>query len=143
MRKRKGSPLGFLLFDIDYFKDVNDTHGHGVGDEILQAVGLALVENCRAYDTPCRFGGDEFAVVIGQSEGREALVIAKRLLAGIADIRVTSATASVQITTSAGLVTTASIEGPVVQEQVFKGTDAALYEAKARGRDQIVVGEIT
>lgn len=142
LHDRKGTPLGFLFFDIDRFKAVNDTHGHGVGDGVLQAVGRALQEGCRAYDTPCRFGGDEFAVVIGQCEGREALSVAKRLLAAIAATDIRSGEGSVRVTTSAGLVTTATIEGGALADEIFKGADTAVYAAKARGHGLLVVGDV-
>ena len=69
------------MIDVDHFKDVNDTYGHGVGDQVLRAIGQVATRTCRPYDTACRFGGDEFAVVYSQVEGDVALRAANRLIA--------------------------------------------------------------
>ncbi|HEX8154757.1 MAG TPA: GGDEF domain-containing protein, partial [Thermoanaerobaculia bacterium] len=61
---RHGSPMSLLMLDIDYFKKINDTYGHGVGDQVLQAVGKLLRDSCRVYDVPGRYGGEEFCIVL-------------------------------------------------------------------------------
>jgi PleD family two-component response regulator len=81
--ERVGQPAALLLLDLDRFKLVNDEHGHGVGDELLRGVGAAIRAGCRPYDTPARFGGDEFAVVFTQTEGDGARTAAERVLAAI------------------------------------------------------------
>jgi len=142
MNERNRLPIALLLFDLDHFKDVNDAYGHLVGDEILKGVGHTLSGNCRVYDTPGRFGGDEFGVVMSHCEGAQALAVGKRLLAAVAAVEVESEGRRVRIGTSAGLVTSARFEAPVEASALFKAADDALYAAKARGRGNLVVGDI-
>ena len=74
---RMGQPITLLMIDIDHFKRINDSHGHGIGDEVLRQVGSAIRVACRPYDTACRFGGDEFAVVFSDTQGFDAEQAAK------------------------------------------------------------------
>jgi len=78
--KRNRVGLVLVIFDIDHFKQINDRYGHGVGDEALQRIGELLLNQCRPYDSVYRFGGDEFAVIFGQTDGPGAVVAAERIL---------------------------------------------------------------
>jgi diguanylate cyclase (GGDEF)-like protein len=137
---RMGHPIGFILFDVDHFKRINDACGHAVGDDVLRMIGRTVRGRCRPYDTACRFGGDEFGVLFGQTEGDEARQVAQRLLAAIADGELEVGDGTVRITVSAGLATTAEFDGPLDPGDLFKAADAALYRAKAEGRNRLCVG---
>jgi diguanylate cyclase (GGDEF)-like protein len=137
--ERVGQPAGVLLLDLDHFKAVNDRYGHGVGDEILRRVGAAIRSCCRPYDTACRFGGDEFAVVYTQAEGMDARRAVVRVLDAIREISVMTDEGPVRTRCSAGLACTKGSSEPFAPGDLVKAADEALYEAKRAGRDRLVV----
>ena len=140
--ERTGAPASLLMVDIDHFKGINDSYGHGVGDEVLRAIGQVVRHTCRPYDTPCRFGGDEFAVVFGQVEGDDADAAANRLLAEVHKIEVAAGDGTLRFTVSAGLVTTIDCDEMFEPADLLKAADAALYSAKAGGRERLAVGTL-
>jgi len=81
--RRSGGYSSLLLIDLDRFKQVNDEHGHPVGDEVLRRVGRAIREQVRARDVPCRYGGDEFAVILPDTADREAIGVGERVLRAV------------------------------------------------------------
>lgn len=126
---RRGEPLSLVLLDIDHFKQVNDEHGHQVGDEVLRAVSASLKAACRDADLPVRFGGEELAVLMPGCSALEALVAAERLREAIG-----VAIAPVPVTASAGVATV-----PVNArngEALLAAADQALYRSKADGRNR-------
>ena len=137
---RTRTPVSLLLLDIDHFKQVNDDHGHGVGDELLRAVGIAIRKCCRPYDTPCRFGGDEFAVILNQSAGDAAVCAATRLRETLDLLEVEAGDIALRLHTSAGLVSTNGLDRLFEPSELLEAADAALYQAKNAGRDQLVLG---
>lgn len=125
---RTGEQLTLVLLDIDYFKDLNDRHGHQVGDRVLRATGAALREASREFDTAARYGGEEFVVVMPGCSSGQAMAAAERLRAAVATVD-----EDVRITASAGVATlplNASDAAGLV-----RAADEALYESKRRGRD--------
>src|SRR5205085_7412887 len=76
---RHGSPVSLLMIDIDHFKQVNDSYGHAVGDQVLQSVGKTLRDSCRVYDVPGRYGGEEFCVVLPETRIGYTTVVAERI----------------------------------------------------------------
>lgn len=125
---RTGEQLTLVLLDIDYFKDLNDRHGHQVGDRVLRATGAALREVSREADTAARYGGEEFVVLLPGCPAGEAVAAAERLRAAIAAVE-----EDVPITASAGVATlplNASDAAGLV-----RAADRALYESKRSGRD--------
>ena len=140
--ERTGTPAGLLMLDVDHFKDINDHYGHGVGDEVLRSIGQVVRATCRPYDTPCRFGGDEFAVVFRHTEGDEALAAADRLLAALRQIEIQTGDRTLCFTVSAGLATTLDCEDIFEPGDLMKAADRALYCAKANGRNRIEVGSL-
>jgi diguanylate cyclase (GGDEF)-like protein len=137
--ERVGQPAALLLIDLDGFKLVNDEFGHGVGDELLRGVGAAIRGCCRPYDTPARFGGDEFAIVYTQTEGEGAKQAAERLLAAVRRVAPQVGRRKVSVRCSAGLVSTQSGRAAFTGSQLVKLADEALYEAKRAGGEQIRV----
>jgi diguanylate cyclase (GGDEF)-like protein len=136
--ERVGQPAALLLIDLDHFKRVNDEYGHGVGDELLRGVGAAIRASCRPYDTPARFGGDEFAVVFTQTEGEGARIAADRVLASVRNVVPAGGSGAVRARCSAGLCSTASGGDNFTAADLVKAADAALYEAKRAGGARLV-----
>lgn len=138
-RERTGATSSLLMLDVDHFKSINDTRGHGAGDELLRAIGATVRRCCRPYDTPCRYGGDEFAVIFGQVEGASARSAAVRLLEELHGLEVSTGRGLLDFTVSAGLATTAELPGSFDPSELVQAADAALYAAKASGRDRLVI----
>jgi diguanylate cyclase (GGDEF)-like protein len=129
---RYGRPLAFVMLDLDHFKDVNDQHGHARGDEVLQGVADVITGTLRASDTAYRYGGEELAVVLRESDLTAAATLAERLRERI---RTTFAEGDVAVTASFGIAEVG--EGTGLPAQLVAAADAALYRAKAEGRDRV------
>ncbi|WKL57299.1 PleD family two-component system response regulator [Asticcacaulis sp. ZE23SCel15] len=135
----KGGPkVSLLLVDIDHFKKVNDTYGHDGGDEVLKEFARRLGQNVRAIDLPCRMGGEEFVVIMPETEAKDAAMIAERVRAQVAakpfsltDGRTLDVTISVGVSTSKGAGDT--------PDTLMKRADQAVYEAKQSGRNRVIV----
>ena len=124
-----------LLLDIDHFKLVNDTHGHGAGDDTLRAFAQRVREHLRQGDTCARYGGEEFVVVLPGTTLVAALEVAERLRQGVADASLISVPL-VRATVSIGAAQ--HLAGETV-EQLLGRADAAVYAAKRGGRNQVRV----
>jgi len=135
---RNGHNLGLLMLDLDHFKAVNDTYGHGVGDEVLTQVGTAIRRVCRPYDVAARYGGEEFGLILNQMEPEEARDIGQRLLEAIRQLAISINGGRLRITASAGLACTAALCTKIDARQFLAQADAALYEAKRHGRNRMV-----
>ncbi len=136
--RQGGEPVSALLIDLDHFKLVNDGFGHDVGDEVLREFSVRLATNVRAIDLPCRFGGEEFAVIMPDTRIEDAQRIAERirLHVGSAPFRVSGGRESLSVTISIGVAATVG-EGDS-PDKLLKRADAALYEAKAAGRNRVI-----
>ncbi len=129
--------LSLLIIDLDNFKQVNDGHGHQAGDELLRRVGALLRQQARRNDVCCRYGGDEFIIVMPETIKSEAAVVADRIRRSVEDIAFTSGNSHVQITVSIGA---ASYPQDVTDKQaLIKAADDALYAAKEDGRNALRV----
>jgi diguanylate cyclase (GGDEF)-like protein len=129
--ERYGRPLSLVVFDLDDFKLLNDVHGHQEGDLVLRRVAAAAREELRASDAACRVGGEEFAIVMPETAKRAARAVADRLCA-----RVRAIPGARPITVSCGVATFPVDAGTAIE--VAAAADAALYVAKARGKDRAV-----
>lgn len=134
--RRTGAPVGCLMFDVDHFKKVNDTHGHDVGDAVLRALALAARESLRDIDLLGRLGGEEFGALLPETGHTDALLVAERLRAAVAAMGLTHQGAPLVVTISLG-VACALGEGETL-ESLLKRADGALYEAKQAGRNRVV-----
>jgi diguanylate cyclase (GGDEF)-like protein len=143
--QRLGSGLGVLLIDLDYFKNVNDRFGHLAGDQVLRAASAALKSQVRSYDLVGRFGGEEFAILLPGAGLAELQQAAERIRLAIRQLIVFTATTLNGNRAIGGL--TASVGGAVYPESadelahLLLAADAALYRAKARGRDQVCIAQ--
>ncbi len=132
--RRHGSALSILMLDIDRFKNLNDTHGHVCGDEVLRAVGGILKASCRAGDVPARYGGEEFMLVLPSTDRAAALEAAERVRARVGEGVVECDGASLSVTCSIGL---AQYDPGESLERFIARADAALYRAKVAGRNRV------
>jgi two-component system cell cycle response regulator len=134
---RTGRSLSMLVADIDHFKNVNDTYGHDVGDAVLKEFAVRLKRNTRGVDLACRLGGEEFVIIMPDTDVARAYQIGERLRACVAaDNFPINADLSVRVTASAGIGT---LERPDdTPETLFKRADNALYTAKRSGRNRVV-----
>ena len=131
---RHASPLSILLVDLDRLKSLNDRHGHRVGDEALARVAAAIRGGSRAIDVAARWGGDEFALLAPDTGHEEALHLAERVRALVAEPRA----AREVITVSVGVATRDAVHHVADPEALMRAADAALYEAKRQGRNRII-----
>jgi two-component system cell cycle response regulator len=133
-----GKPVSFLILDIDFFKQVNDTHGHDVGDEVLREFAGRISANVRGIDLACRYGGEEFVVVMPDTDLNFAYMVAERLRQAVADapFRITPAPGNLPVTISIGV--TASEGRNDTADALLKRADQALYRAKRDGRNRVV-----
>lgn len=137
--RRSGRPLALAYLDIDHFKKINDTHGHGVGDEVLKEFARRLTAGVRATDTPARLSGDEFVVILEEIGTRaEAEHIAEKIVDSMRVPFRTSA-GQVAVSTSVGV---ALSQPRQAQEQLLAAADSALYAAKGKGRDGYAFFEV-
>jgi diguanylate cyclase (GGDEF)-like protein len=142
--RRTGSTVSVAVLDLDHFKVVNDTWGHPAGDAVLRAVGEVLRETVRKGDVIGRFGGEEFVLLLPDSDATEAGAVAERVRAGIAAMAVVATDkrgAPVVIdhrTVSIGL--SVGSGGLAELDALLRTADAAVYDAKTGGRDQVRVG---
>ncbi len=128
-----GNPLSMLIFDVDHFKKFNDTHGHQAGDAVLRAVGETLPKVVKSTDTPCRYGGEEFAIVLGGTKLSEANVAAERIRKAIQSVEVEHEGKSLRVTISVGV---AQLERGENSANVIRRADEAVYASKEAGRNQ-------
>jgi two-component system cell cycle response regulator len=133
-----GDPVAALLIDIDHFKKINDTFGHDVGDEVLREFALRLASNVRAIDLPCRYGGEEFTVIMPDTQLEDAMRIAERIRMHVAGspFRVAQGKELLTVTISIGV--SATLGETDTPEALLKRADEGVYEAKASGRNAVV-----
>ena len=133
---RKGRPLSLLVLDIDFFKAVNDTYGHDAGDEVLKSFAARARKVVRASDLVCRLGGEEFVVVMPDTNGETAARIAERIRAAVERDRftLTAGKPAIAVTVSIGLADRRHENAPA---ELYKRADRALYQAKSTGRNRV------
>ena len=133
-----GDGVATLMIDIDHFKKINDTHGHDVGDEVLREFAARLATNVRAVDLPCRYGGEEFVVIMPDTTLEDAQRIAERIRLHVSGtpFRVANGTELLTVTISIGVACTLGQDD--TPDGLLKRADEAVYDAKAAGRNQVV-----
>jgi diguanylate cyclase (GGDEF)-like protein len=133
--RRGGDPLALVLIDLDHFKRVNDTYGHRAGDQVLARVGRLIRSSSRNLDLAARFGGEEFAVLLLDTELDGALSFAERFRAALREMEAPVGLGALQITASMGVAVGSELADP---EMLVEAADRALYRAKTDGRDRLV-----
>jgi two-component system cell cycle response regulator len=134
---RNARPLTCLVFDLDHFKRINDTWGHAAGDEVLRAVAARALRLVRTEDVLCRFGGEEFVLLMRETPMPIALEVAQRIRRQVAGTPVTFDGADIPVTLSAGLASSDEA-GMETGQDLFMVADNRLYDAKAGGRNRVV-----
>lgn len=141
--KRNNIPLCAMMLDVDYFKKVNDTYGHSAGDCVLKQVSDIIKKEIREYDIACRYGGEEFFVILPQTGIKEASLVAQRLRKSIETSKIDVEEAGVdgvsyiKITVSIGIC---KYDSSMTSYEFIQKADKALYEAKTTGRNRVIVG---
>jgi diguanylate cyclase (GGDEF)-like protein len=140
--QRYGRVVSLVMIDLDHFKSHNDAHGHPFGDQVLQTVGDVLHSFLRTTDAPCRFGGEEFALILTETDGEGALVTAERVRRRIAETPFRPKERHVQVTASLGVaVSTLFEKNALTMSAMVTAADDALYQAKHEGRDRVCVAQ--
>ncbi len=135
LARRNGQPCAILVIDIDHFKQINDKYGHSAGDSVLVAVARELQHSCRDSDSIFRFGGEEFVVLLSQTDETSAMVIAERIRSNLAALRTSYGAQSIHATASIGI---ACLNRNEALQAWFDRADGALYLAKQAGRNRVV-----
>ena len=134
--QRNHTPLSCVMLDIDFFKHVNDSHGHQVGDEVIRQIGRLLASNVRSTDIPSRYGGEEFCIVLPETTEQQAQVWAERVRGLIGALRIEAGSETIGVNASLGVAQRMSDTASV--EQLVDMADQALVVAKRAGRDRVV-----
>jgi len=134
--KQLGWPLSLIFVDIDFFKEINDTHGHQAGDEILREIAKLIAGAIRSDDIVARYGGDEFVVLLPGSDAKAAGYVAERLVDQAAKCSVTIDDKDVRPTLSLGVATQSSQINFETEQDLLTAADEALYHSKKNGRNQ-------
>ncbi len=138
--ERFSTPLSLLLIDIDYFKKINDTYGHPVGDTVLKKISGIIRKTIRSVDIPARYGGEEFALILPGTDSSGAMNMAERLRKAIMDVSFSADNVVFKVTVSIGISTNPKGVKEKIKnkEELIERADKALYEAKNKGRNKSI-----
>ncbi len=126
-------PFSLLIFDVDHFKQFNDTHGHQAGDEVLRCVGRSMTQTVKTTDIPCRYGGEEFALILPNTKIDSARIAAERVRKAIEAMKVEFEGKNLSVTASIGVAEILSGEDDA---KLIRRSDDSVYAAKEAGRNQ-------
>ena len=126
--------LSLIMFDLDNFKQINDSHGHAIGDQMLAEVARVCATLIRTTDTLARLGGDEFCALLPETDLEAAIALAERLCTGVSELNITDGPLGFKITVSLGV---AGFRPDLAPESFLQLADKALYRAKKAGRNQV------
>ena len=135
---RTGKPLSLITADIDHFKLFNDRYGHEAGDKVLEAIGCLMNSTFRVRDIPCRYGGEEFLIVLPETNLVSAAIRAERLVGQVRQLKIDGFSGSTDTLTISVGVAAYPEHGEVVQD-LIRRADEALYEAKGHGRNRVAL----
>lgn len=140
---RYDRPMSLIMMDVDKFKPINDNHGHPFGDEVLQAVGEVLQETARTSDWPCRYGGEEFGLILRETDLEGAIVMAERIRVKVERLQLSDKSQRVPVTASFGVASSTQCMNPcnLTSKWLIAAADRALYAAKNGGRNRVCVAE--
>lgn len=135
---RSGSPVSLLMIDVDHMKWINETHGTGTGDQVLQAIGGVIKNSCRLYDVPARFTGEQFCLLLPGTPAERTQVVAERIRRQIEALAVHTGSADVHVTSSIGVAGLESIpeEAAFNSTSLLERAGRALATAKDQGRNR-------
>ncbi|MGY8821184.1 MAG: GGDEF domain-containing protein [Pseudomonadales bacterium] len=133
--QRHGTPLSLVMLDIDFFKQVNDTYGHPVGDVVLKELSSLCSAVLRTHDVFGRLGGEEFGLILPHTDGEGAMLVAEKLRVAVENTVIPTDRGPVRITVSAGVAS--AIPGVDDSSRLIVRADDALYTAKQTGRNRV------
>ena len=139
LQNRTGKPFGVMMADVDYFKKINDSFGHLVGDAVLREVARRLATGVRGYDYIGRYGGEEFLIVVSACDVPELAGSAERLRVCVAREPIQTTAGAVSCTISIGAAVASQTANSLDYESVLRTSDTLLYQAKANGRNRVEV----
>ena len=133
--ERSGRPMSLLMIDLDNFKQINDTFGHQVGDSILQMVGRTIKSTCRCADVACRYGGEEFALILPETNASAAFALAERIRRNLLEVTAIAAGERIKVSATIGL--SCSRHPDLIDARgLLRQADTALYAGKRNGRNR-------
>lgn len=140
--RRTNRPLSFAIFDLDHFKSINDTYGHAAGDQVLREFVYRIQQNIRCEDVFCRYGGEEFSLMLRESSVELCYIVLDRLRSVVASTPFVTDAGPINVTTSIGCVSCQpeNMEG-FTPDDFFKHADELLYQAKNEGRNRVCLSE--
>ena len=140
---RYDRPMSLIMMDVDKFKNLNDNHGHPFGDEVLQAVGDVLQDSARTSDWPCRYGGEEFGLILRETDLDGAIIMAERVREEIESLQLRNKAQLVPVTSSFGVVSSTLCMNPcdLSSKWMIESADRSLYAAKEGGRNCVRTAE--
>jgi two-component system cell cycle response regulator len=136
---RYGRAMSLVMFDIDHFKQINDTHGHLAGDYVLRELANIVSQNIRREDIFARYGGEEFSLVLPEIEAEGAVQVCEKLRSKIEEKHFMFAQKRIKVTVSLGIRTTRRNELDITGTEFLAQADAKLYEAKQTGRNKVCI----
>jgi diguanylate cyclase (GGDEF)-like protein len=134
--ERYKTDLILMMLDLDYFKKVNDTHGHMTGDHVLVKVADCIKQHVRLYDVAARFGGEEFSVILPETGSKDSHIVAERLRKSVEDLEFSSDHGTFRVSVSIGVADFVHSES-MTEDILIERADRALYHAKSSGRNRV------
>jgi len=135
--RRHDVELSLLMIDLDHFKRINDEYGHQVGDLVLRELSQAIQRGLRSEDVFCRYGGEEFSVILRTTDEAQSESVAERVREAVESLTIDTGDAKIRVTISVGCATLSSLAEPSTEELV-READRCLYQAKRSGRNRVV-----
>jgi two-component system cell cycle response regulator len=135
---RHTKALSVIIIDLDHFKNINDEHGHQAGDETLRVVGSIMLRGSRVEDIVGRYGGEEFLIIVRDTAGGAAVVVAERMRFAIAQTRIEYGGKALSVTASAGVASLLDCGTQKTRDNLIRIADERLYQAKEEGRNRVV-----
>ena len=139
--ERTNASMALLIMDIDFFKKVNDTYGHGTGDQVIKMVAGVLACSLRSGDIPARIGGEEFVAILPGADTTGGTIVGERIRKAVMAARVSIPSGELSVTSSFGIAAVAGAACRNAEKTLLERADAALYEAKRSGRNQVVIAK--
>ena len=133
-------PISVLMLDIDFFKKFNDTYGHACGDFVLQKVSRSIFDSIRGQDLAGRYGGEEFVVMLYNTDADAAMMVAERIRKNIAEQQLQYEGNTMSLTISIG-VSVFDVDNPITAKELVEMADRALYQSKANGRNRVTLAD--